>query len=111
MENSKSMEYDHSDLFSRPTENQFQVSPIQPLERIEVFLDRALQQDLLPKSDVRRVFTNAKSDRERLVKQFSKAIESIQYWIAKRKLLKQQLNHNREVIESFGGQMLAVTLN
>ena len=104
-------EYDRSDLTSRPSTSQFQVSPIRPVETIETFLGRVLQQDSLPKEDVRREWNNTKSERQKLQKQLNKSNEAIEYWISKRKFISQQLNNNSQKIERLRGRMLADCLS
>ena len=104
-------EFDRSDLTSRPSTSQFQVSPIQPVETIETFLGRVLQQDSLPKEDVRREWNNTKSERQKLQKQLNKSNEAIEYWISKRKFISQQLNNNSQKIERLRGRMLADCLS
>ena len=111
MDNVEFPEYGCSDLAARPDVNQFQVPPIQPMEGIEQFLGRVLQQDSLPKQDVRGAWNKTKSEREKLMKQLNKANQAIEYWISKRKFIEQQLITNREQIENLRGRMLADCLS
>lgn len=107
MDNVEFLEYDSSDLAARPAVSQFQVPPIQPMEGIEQFLGRVLQQDSLPKEDVRRVWNKTRSEREKLMKQLNKWNQTIECWISKRKFIEQQLITNREQIENIRGRMNA----
>ena len=111
MDNVEFPECDSSDLAARPDVNHFQVPPIQPMEGIEQFIGRVLQQDSLPKQDVRGTWNKTKSEREKLMKQLNKANQAIEYWISKRKFIEQQLITNREQLENLRGRMLADCLS
>ena len=86
-------EYDNFDLTSRPSTNQFQVQPLQP-ETVKDFLPKVFQQDLLPK-EVKKAWNNAKSERQKLVKQFNE----------------RQLNDNSAEIDKLHRTMLADCLS
>ena len=85
MDNVKFPGYGSSDLAARPDVNQFQVPPIQPKEGIEQFLGRVLQQDSLPKQNVRGAWNKTKSEREKLMKQLNKANQAIEF-VSKREV-------------------------
>ena len=59
------------------------------------------------KEDLRKTWNAKKSEREKLIKQWKKAKESLAYWVSKTSFLEYQLNRNGEELEHMRGQILA----
>ena len=58
------------------------------------------------KEDLRKSWNAKKSQREKLIKQWKKAKESVDHWIAKKSFLEYQLNRNGEELELMRSHML-----
>lgn len=102
---SEDMQFDDTDLISACSAKQ--VPPHKPVQTVAEFLQSVIVKDSLPKEDLRRSWNNKKSEREKLLKQWNKAKESLAYWVSKTSFLEYQLNRNAEELERMRGRMLA----
>ena len=82
MENahSEDMQFDDIDLISACLAQQ--VPPQKPVQRVADFLQSVIVKDSLPKEDLRRLWNNKKSEREKLMKQWNKAKKTLAYWVS-----------------------------
>ena len=111
MENahSEDMQFDDTDLISACLAQQ--VPPQKPVQTVAGFLKSVIEKDSLPKEDLRRLWNNKKSEREKLLKQWNKAKKLLAYWVLKTTFLECQLNRNAEELERMRGRMLADCLS
>ena len=82
MENthSEDMQFDGLDLISACSAQQ--VPPQKPVQTVSDFLQSVIVKDSLPKEDLRRLWNNKKSEREKLMKQWNKAKKTLAYWVS-----------------------------
>ena len=82
MENthSEDMQFDDIDLISACLAQQ--VPPQKPVQTVADFLQSVIVKDSLPKEDLRRLWNNKKSEREKLMKQWNKAKKTLAYWVS-----------------------------
>lgn len=104
------VQYDDTDLIKeQPTPTQ--VSQQKPAESTTSILERVLQEDSIPKEELRKRWNNKKSEREKMRKQWNKSKEQMKYWTSKTKELEHQLNRNAEELQRMKGRMLADVLS
>ena len=111
----EAMQFDETELISAQAARQvggFGLSmPRQkPVETVAEILQNIINKDSIPK-ELRRTWIHMKSKREKMLKQWNKAKESLTYWVSKTKLLKHKLNRNAEELDRMRGRMLADCLS
>ena len=79
------------------------------LESLGEIVQNIVPKESVPWADVdlRRKWNLKKYEREKLLKQWSKAKKSLAHWVAKTSLLESQLNRNTQELEQMRGQILA----
>lgn len=108
-EQTDDMLFDDTDLISSQQEKQ--VPKQKPIESVTEILQHLISKDSIPKEDLRKTWNNKKSEREKLLKQWNKAKESLAYWVSKTSFLEYQLNQNCKELERMRGRMLADCLS
>jgi len=108
-EQTEDMQFDDTDLISSQQEKQ--VPKQKPIESVTEILQHLISKDSIPKEDLRKTWNNKKSEREKLLKQWNKAKESLAYWVSKTLFLEYQLNQNGKELERMRGRMLADCLS
>lgn len=105
----ENMQFDDTDLISGQSAKN--VPPQKPLESVTEILQHSINKDSIPKEDLRKTWNAKKSEREKLIKQWNKAKQSLAYWVSKTSFLEYQLNRNAEELERMRGRMLADCLS
>ena len=103
------IEFDDTDLISGQSAKQ--VPQQKPIESVTEILQQLISKDSIPKEDLRKTWNNKKSEREKLLKQWNKAKESLAYWVSKTSFLEYQLKQNGKELERMRGRMLADCLS
>ena len=105
----ENMQFDDTDLISGQSAKN--VPPQKPLESVTEILQHSINKDSIPKEDLRKTWNAKKSEREKLIKQWNKAKQSLAFWVSKTSFLEYQLNRNAEELERMRGRMLADCLS
>ena len=103
------MQFDDTDLISGQSAKH--VPPQKPLKSVAEILQDIINKDSIPKEDLRKTWNAKKSEREKLIKQWNKAKESLAYWVSETSFLEYQLNRNAEELERMRGRMLTDCLS
>lgn len=74
-EQTEDMQFDDTDLISSRQEKQ--VPKQKPIESVTEILQHLISKDSIPKEDLRKTWNNKKSEREKLLKQWNKAKETL----------------------------------
>ena len=107
---SESMQYDDTDLIEgQPTSTH--IPQQKPVESTTSILQRVIQEDLIPKEELRKRWVNIKSEREKIRKQWNKSKDQMKYWVSKTKELEYQLNRTNEELQRLKGRMLTDVLS
>ena len=104
------MQFDDTDLIhGQPTT--IQVPHQKPIESTTSILQRIIQEDSIPKEELRKRWINIKSEREKMIKQRNESINRMKYWTSKIKELEYQLNRNNEELNRLRSRMIADCLS
>ena len=95
------MQFDETDLSSGQSAIQV------PVETLSQVLQDIIKKDSAPKVELRKLWNQKMSEREKLLKQWNRSKDSLAYWVSKIKMLEAQLNSNSQELERMRGRMIA----
>lgn len=83
------------------------VPSLPPIQKLPEFLREAYkQQDSIPRQDLHREYMKEQSKREKMLRDLRTARNNIRRWIAKSKLIEEQINRSTPYLESLRSRMM-----